>query len=50
MANEKTFTVQQIRNFITKQDSLGDVLYNLSEENIERANEVKYPIEGEGEE
>ncbi len=35
---EKTFTIEEIRNYISKQDSLGDVLYNLKAENIEKAN------------
>lgn len=34
-----TFTIEQIRTYIISQDSLGDVLYNLSEENIMQANE-----------
>lgn len=33
-----TFTIEQIRNYILFQDSLGDVLYNLTEENILLAN------------
>jgi len=32
------FTIEQIRNYILSQDSLGDVLYNLSKENIIKAN------------
>ena len=34
----KKFTIKEIKNYILKQDSLGDVLYNLSEEKIEEAN------------
>ncbi len=33
-----TFTIEQIKNYLRSQDSLGDVLYNLSEENILKAN------------
>jgi len=33
-----TFTVAEIRKYILSQDSLGDVLYNLSAENINKAN------------
>ena len=32
------FSIQEIRNYIISQDSLGDVLYNLSEEAIAEAN------------
>jgi len=38
---EKTFTVAQIKNYILSKDSLGDVMYHLSAENIEKANEPK---------
>lgn len=42
----KTFNVEQIKNYLLKQDSMGDILYNLSEENIEKANaEPEYPEE-----
>lgn len=33
------FTIEEIQNYILKQDSLGDVLYNLNEENIIKANQ-----------
>jgi hypothetical protein len=36
----QTFTIQQIRNYIQSQDSIGDVLYNLSEEAILDANQT----------
>ena len=36
----KQYTVEQIRNYILSQDSLGDVLYNLTEEKIDEANHV----------
>lgn len=32
------FSIQEIRNYILSQDSIGDVLYNLSEEAIAEAN------------
>jgi hypothetical protein len=35
---EEKFTVQEFRNYIESQDSLGDVLYYLSAENIRKAN------------
>jgi len=41
---ERKFTLQEIRNYIQKQDSLGDVLYFLNEENINKANEFKEDI------
>jgi glycyl-tRNA synthetase alpha subunit len=34
-----TFTIEQIKHYILSQDSLGDVLYNLTEENITKANQ-----------
>ena len=34
----KTFNIEEIRNYILSQDSLGDVLYNLNEQSIEQAN------------
>ena len=33
-----TFTIEQIRNYLLSQDSLGDIMYNLSEENILKSN------------
>jgi len=35
----KKYTIEEIEKYISKQDSLGDVLYNLNEENIDKANE-----------
>jgi len=35
---EEKFTIEEIKNYILSQDSLGDVLYNLSSENIIKAN------------
>ncbi len=31
------FSIEEIRNYILSQNSLGDILYNLSSENIEKA-------------
>ena len=39
---EEKFTVEEFRNYILSQDSLGDVMYYLSAENIRKAN----PTEG----
>lgn len=36
---QTTFTIEEIKTYILSQDSLGDVLYNLSAENIIEANE-----------
>ncbi len=36
----KQFTIEEIRNYLKQQDSLGDVMYNLSEENITKANKT----------
>jgi len=33
------FTIDEIKNYLLKQDSLGDIHYNLSVENIIKANE-----------
>ena len=33
------FTVEEFRNYLLAQDSLGDIHYNLSAENIIEANE-----------
>lgn len=35
---EEKFTVEEIRNYILSQDSLGDVLYFLNADNIIKAN------------
>ncbi len=34
----KTYTIEQFRKYLDKQDSFGDIFYNLSEENIDQAN------------
>ena len=47
---EQKFSITEIRNYLQGQDSLGDIHYNLSAENVRKANEPKYPIVGEGEE
>ena len=36
-----TFTIDQIRAYLLSQDSLGDILYNLSEEAIIKANRLR---------
>ena len=36
---QNTFTIDEIRKYILSQDSLGDVLYNLSSSKILEANE-----------
>lgn len=43
---QNTFTIDEIRKYILSQDSLGDVLYNLSSSKILEANE---PDENEDE-
>jgi len=40
---EKTYTVKQIEKYLLSQDSRGDILYNLSEENIDKANTPQCP-------
>lgn len=44
---ELKFTIEEIRNYIMSQDSLGDVMYNLNAENIIEANEPKEDEFGE---
>lgn len=38
---DRKFTIEEIRNYINAQDSLGDVAYYLKEENIIKANQPK---------
>jgi len=38
---EEKFTVQEFKNYLLTQDSRGDIMYNLSAENIRKANEVE---------
>lgn len=33
-----TWTADEFKNYLAKQDSLGDALYNLNDENIAKAN------------
>ena len=47
---QNTFTIDEIRNYILSQDSLGDVLYNLSSSKIFEANELKEEEEDEWDE
>jgi hypothetical protein len=47
---QNTFTIEEIKNYILSQDSLGDVLYNLTEEKIIKANELTEEDEDEWEE
>ena len=47
---QNTFTIDEFKVYLQNQDSLGDIHYNLSAENIIKANEPKYSIVGEGEE
>ena len=44
---EQKFTIEEIRNYIISQDSLGDVMYNLNAENIIEANEPEEDEFGE---
>jgi hypothetical protein len=46
----RTFTIEEIKTYILSQDSLGDVLYNLTEGKIIKANEMKEEEEDEWEE
>ena len=42
----KQFTIEQIKNYLQQQDSMGDIMYNLSEANIEKANKtVSFTLE-----
>lgn len=43
----KTYTVEQIKNYLAKCDSLGDAAYFCTEENIDKANEPEEPGDGE---
>ena len=38
---ERKFTIEEFKNYILSQDSMGDILYFLSEENIIKANQSK---------
>jgi len=34
----RRFTIEEIKNYLLSQDSMGDILYYLSEKNIDAAN------------
>jgi hypothetical protein len=40
----KTYTVEQFKKYLLSQDSMGDIMYNLSEKNIDKANEPKIEV------
>ena len=40
MTEEPKFTINEIRAYLFSQDSFGDVIYFLSAENIEKANQA----------
>ena len=35
----KKYTIEEIKKYLLKQDSMGDILYNLNEENLDKAQE-----------
>ena len=37
--SEQKYTIDQIRTYILSQDSLGDILYNLTDENLSPPND-----------
>ena len=39
------FTIEEFRKYCESKDSMGDILYFLSEENVKKANKVKDPSE-----
>lgn len=47
---QNTFTIEEIRKYILSQDSLGDVLYNLSVSKILEANQTEEEEEDEDDE
>ena len=47
---QNTFTIDEIREYILSQASMGDILYNLSVSKIIEANELKEEEEDEWEE
>ena len=47
---QNTFTIDEIRKYILSQDSLGDVLYNLSVSKILEPNEPEEEEEDEDDE
>lgn len=42
---KESFTIEEIKNYIKSQDSLGDVLYFLNAENIRKANQKEEETE-----
>jgi hypothetical protein len=44
---EKKFTVAEIKKYILSKDSMGDILYYLSAENTEKANEPEETYDDE---
>ena len=43
----RTFTIDEIRKYILSQDSMGDIIYNLNEEKIIKANQPEDEEEDE---
>lgn len=37
----RLFSVEEIKNYLTRQDSLGDAIYFLSEQSLVETNEIK---------
>ena len=37
---EKKYTIKEIKRYLNKQDSMGDIYYNLNEENMDAAQEI----------
>lgn len=35
---EERFTIEEFKKYLLSQDSMGDILYNLSSENVRKAN------------
>lgn len=38
---DNRYTVEEIRKYLLSQDSMGDILYNLNDKNIKKANEIE---------
>ena len=45
----RTFTIDEIRKYILSQDSMGDIIYNLNEEKIIKANQPEDEEEDDAE-
>lgn len=41
---QQTFTIEEFRKWLLTQDSIGDIFYNLSSENIIKANQNESEI------